>query len=42
MLRALFSFHNFYFLNDNNGWKNKNKFKDFKEAERLANYLSIQ
>ena len=40
--RALFSFHNFYFLNDNNGWKNKNKFKDFKEAERLANDLSIQ
>ena len=37
--RALFAFHNHYFLNDNSGWKNKIKSQDFCEAENLANVL---
>jgi len=37
--RALFAFHNHYFLNDNNGWKNKEESKDFTEASTLANKL---
>lgn len=37
--RALFAFHNHYFLNDNNGWKNKGESKDFTEASTLANKL---
>jgi len=37
--RALFAFHNFYFLNDNSNWKNKNETENFEEAKRLANIL---
>ena len=34
--QALFSFHNFYFLNDNTGWKNQTEFNDYHEAQKLA------
>lgn len=37
--QALFSFHDFYFLNNNEGWKNKIQFKDYDEAKRIANKL---
>ena len=37
--RSLFAFHNFYFLNDNSNWKNKDQFKDCKEAENIAKML---
>ena len=37
--RSLFAFHNFYFLNDNSNWKNKDQFKDCKEAENIAKKL---
>jgi len=37
--RSLFAFHNFYFLNDNSNWKNKDQFKDYKEAEKIAKIL---
>jgi muramoyltetrapeptide carboxypeptidase LdcA involved in peptidoglycan recycling len=37
--RALFAFHNYYFLNDNSKWKNKIEFYDYPEAERLAKVL---
>jgi len=37
--RALFAFHNHYFLNDNSGWKNRLESKDFTEASPLANKL---
>ena len=37
--RSLFAFHNFYFLNDNSNWKNKDQFKDCKAAENIAKML---
>ena len=37
--RALFSFHNHYFLNDNSGWKNSYESKDYPEAVRLSKVL---
>lgn len=37
--RALYAFHDHYFLNDNKGWKNKVKSNDFFEAKKLANVL---
>lgn len=37
--RALFAFHNHYFLNDNTGWKNNVKGHDYDEATRLATVL---
>ncbi|PKG59208.1 hypothetical protein [Shewanella sp. GutDb-MelDb] len=37
--RALFAFHNHYFLNGNNGWKNKIQSKDFAEAQNIASVL---
>jgi hypothetical protein len=37
--RALFAFHNFYFLNDNSNWKNKTESRDFTEANRIAKLL---
>ena len=37
--RALFAFHNFYFLNDNSNWKNRFEFADFNEAKKLAEKL---
>ncbi|MFD0798472.1 hypothetical protein ACFQZJ_13450 [Maribacter chungangensis] len=37
--RALFAFHNFYFLNDNSGWKNRIEFEDFNQAKSLAELL---
>lgn len=40
--RALFAFHNLYFLNDNSGWKNKSESQDFDEALRIANILFEQ
>ena len=37
--RALFAFHNFYFLNDNSDWKNKIEFNDYNEASNIAKLL---
>lgn len=37
--RALFAFHNFYFLNDNSGWKNEINFQDYNEAKKIADSL---
>lgn len=37
--RALFSFHNHYFKNDNSGWKNRSEGKDFNEAQKIAEKL---
>jgi len=37
--RALFAFHNHYFLNDNSGWKNNIENHDYDEALRLAKTL---
>jgi len=37
--RALFAFHNHYFLNDNSGWKDRTKSKNFTEASTLASKL---
>lgn len=37
--RSLFAFHNFYFLNDNSNWKNKDQFKDYTVAEKIANII---
>ena len=37
--RALFAFHNHYFLNDNSGWKNRSENIDFTEAVNLADKL---
>jgi hypothetical protein len=37
--KALFSFHNFYFLNDNSGWKNQEESEDFEVAKELSKIL---
>lgn len=37
--KALFAFHNHYFLNNNSGWKNKKEFIDYKEAKKLSEIL---
>lgn len=37
--KSLFTFHNFYFLNDNSGWKNKMRFTDYNVAVELASKL---
>jgi hypothetical protein len=37
--RALFSFHNHYFKNDNSGWKNRSENKNFDEAQKLSKIL---
>ena len=37
--RALFAFHNHYFLNDNSGWKNRSEKKNFGEAQKLSEIL---
>ena len=37
--RALFAFHNHYFLNDNSGWKNNIEGQDYAEALKLAKIL---
>ncbi len=34
--RALFAFHNYYFLNDNSGWKNEVSGHNFPEANALS------
>ena len=37
--RALFAFHNHYFLNNNSNWKNNSQFNDYDEAKRLSKVL---